>query len=102
MGTMISALLIAAELAILDVYAQSQATLAQKFEVASIKRCQKAEPPSGGAPSPGRLDLVCVTTANLIRLAYLVFPSGQANAPVSPGVFQMPIFGGPSWIDSDR
>jgi uncharacterized protein (TIGR03435 family) len=102
MGTMISALLIAAELTTLDVRAQSLAASAQKFEVASIKRCQNAESPSGGAPSPGRLDLVCVTTANLIRLAYLVFPTGQANAPVSPGAFQMPISGGPSWIDSDR
>ena len=52
--------------------------------------------------SPGRLNLKCVTTANLIRMAYLVFPTGQANAPVSPAVFQMPLSGGPGWIDSER
>ncbi len=102
MGTVIPALLIVAGLTALDAGAQSPAASAQKFEVTSIKRCQNAESPGGGAPSPGRLDLACVTTANLIRLAYLVFPTGQANAPVSPGVFQMPILGGPSWIDSDR
>ena len=75
---------------------------AQSFEVASVKRCQNGEPPSGGDPDPGRLHLGCVTTSNLIRLAYLVFPTGQPNAPVSPAVFQAPISGGPAWINSDR
>jgi uncharacterized protein (TIGR03435 family) len=75
---------------------------AQAFEVASVKRCQNGESPGGGDPDPGRLHLGCVTTANLIRLAYLVFPTGQPNAPVSPSVFQAPISGGPPWIDSDR
>jgi len=75
---------------------------AQEFEVASVKRCQNSQSPSGGDPDPGRLHLACITTANLIRLAYLVFPTGQPNAAVSPGVFQMPISGGPSWLNSDR
>ena len=44
---------------------------AQSFEVASVKRCQDGEPPSLADPDPGRLRLACVTTANLIRLAYL-------------------------------
>ncbi len=82
--------------------AQTASTPPPKFEVASVKRCQNAQPPSGGDPTPGRLHLACVTTANLIRLAYLVFPTGQANAPVSPSAFQMPISAGPSWLDSDR
>jgi uncharacterized protein (TIGR03435 family) len=43
-----------------------------------------------------------VTTANLIRLAYLIFPSGQPSTPVSPSVFQIAIAGGPSWVNSDR
>lgn len=73
-----------------------------RFEVASIKRCQDTEPVSGGEMSPGRLHLACVTTANLIRLAYLVFPTGEPNAPVSPSAFQQPISGGPTWIDSER
>jgi uncharacterized protein (TIGR03435 family) len=82
--------------------AQVVSTAAPKFEVASVKPCQKGQPPSGGDPTPGRLRLACVTTANLIRLAWLVFPTGQPNAPVSPGVFQIPISGGPSWLVSDR
>ena len=43
-----------------------------------------------------------MTTANLIRLAYLIFPGGQPNTPVSPSVFQIAIAGGPSWVNSDR
>jgi uncharacterized protein (TIGR03435 family) len=75
---------------------------AQSFDVASVKRCQDSESPSLADPDPGRLRLACVTTVNLIRLAYLVFPTGEPNAPVSPTVFQEPISGGPTWIDSDR
>lgn len=84
-----------------DLYPQTPAA-ASKFEVAAIKRCPNNEPPRGGDPTPGRLHLACVTIASLIRMAYLVFPTGQANAPVSPVVFQMPISGGPSWLDSER
>jgi uncharacterized protein (TIGR03435 family) len=96
------ALLLAADLTSFHVCAQSLSSALPKFEVASIKPCRSSESPKGGAPTPGRLDLACVTTANLIRLAYLVFPTGQPNAPVSPNVFLRPTFGGPSWIDSDR
>ena len=89
-------------IALSDLDAQTASTAAQKFEVASVRRCQNSQSPSGGDPDPGRLHLACVTTANLIRLAYLVFPTGQPNAPVSPNVLQMPISGGPSWLNSDR
>jgi uncharacterized protein (TIGR03435 family) len=82
--------------------AQTGSSAVEKFEVASVKRCQDSQPPSGGDPTPGRLHLACVTTANLIRLAYLVFPTGQRKSPVSPSSFQMPISGEPSWLDSDR
>ena len=99
---MISALLLTAQATVPCAVAQSLSVPHEKFEVASIKSCNNAEPPSGGDPSPERLHLACVTAANLIRLAYLVFPTAEPNAPVSPAVFQMPISGGPSWIDSDR
>jgi uncharacterized protein (TIGR03435 family) len=89
-------------MALSDLDAQTASTAAQKFEVASVRPCQNSQSPSGGGPNPGRLYLACVTTANLIRLAYLVFPTGQPNAPVNPIVFQMPISGGPSWLNSDR
>ena len=98
----ISVLLIAAELTCLCAWAQSSSASAQRFEVASIKPCQESDSPGGGEPSPGRLNLVCVTTANLIRLAYIVYPAGEANTPISPGAFQMPISLGPRWLDSDR
>ena len=78
------------------------AAYAQKFEVASIKRCQDSERGGRDAPSPGRIDLSCMATINLIRMAYLVFPTGQPNAPVSPTIFQVPITGGPSWMNTDR
>jgi uncharacterized protein (TIGR03435 family) len=82
--------------------AQTASIAAQKFEVASVKRCQNSQSPSGGDLDPGRLHLACVTTTSLIRLAYLVFPTGQPNVPVSPNSFQIPISGGPWWLDSDR
>jgi uncharacterized protein (TIGR03435 family) len=102
MESTISWLLVTACVTALDARAQSQAASRQVFEVTSVRRCQNATSPTIGAPSPGRLNLGCVTTANLIRLAYLVFPTGQPNAPVSPSVFQRPISGGPAWINSER
>ena len=102
MRTTISTLLLIAGLAGFDVCAQSPAPSSPKFEVASIKPCRIGDAPAGGAPTPGRLDLACVTVANLIRLAYLVFPTGERNAPVSPSVFQAPLSGGPAWIHSER
>lgn len=94
----IPAVLIAAELMALSVHAQTT----PKFEVASIKRCQDSNKGgSGGEPTPGRLHLNCLTTANLIRMAYLVFPTGRPNEPVNPNAFFQPISGGPSWINSD-
>src|ERR1022692_2140063 len=99
----IPVLLFAAELTVLAAYAQSSDAAAQKFEVVSIKRCQDSDRGGGGGePTPGRLHLNCVTTANLIRMAYLAFQTGQPNEPVSPTFLQQPISGGPSWINSDR
>jgi uncharacterized protein (TIGR03435 family) len=97
---MLAAFLLASELA-LAASAQS-IPAAPKFEVVSIKRCRDTDVVREGGPSPERIDLICVTTASLIRLAYLVFPTGRPNAPVSPAVFQQPLAGGPAWIDSER
>ena len=102
MGSKLPALFLATGLASLNAVAQSAAAPPPRFQVASVKRCPNTEPVSGAPQSPGRLTVACVTTANLIRLAYLVFPTGQPNSPVSPSAFQQPISGGPSWIDSDR
>jgi uncharacterized protein (TIGR03435 family) len=101
MRLIIPTVLLTAALMSLHICAQSLALAPPKFEVASIKPCRNTEIPGGG-PTPGRLHLACVTPANLIRLAYLVFPIGQPNAPVSPNAFLMPIFGAPSWIDNEQ
>jgi uncharacterized protein (TIGR03435 family) len=82
--------------------AQTVSIAAPQFEVASVRPCQNGQSPKEGELDPDRLHLACVTLANLIRLAYLVFPTGEPNAPVSPSVFQMPISGGPSWINAER
>jgi len=95
----IPAFLIAVALIVPAAFAQT----VQKFEVASVKRCQDFDGGGGGGdPTPGRLHLNCLTTANLIRMAYLVFPTGRPNEPVNPNSFLQPISGGPSWINSDR
>jgi uncharacterized protein (TIGR03435 family) len=98
---MFPALVFTAQMTIASAYAQFPAPAVRTFEVASIKSCQDSDR-GGGAPSPGRVNLNCVTAANLIRLAYLVFPTGQPNAPVSPTAFQQPISGGPAWMYTGR
>jgi uncharacterized protein (TIGR03435 family) len=103
MSATFPALLLAAEWMVLCAYPQSPDPTVQKFEVASIKRCQDSDRGGGGGePTPGRVDLNCVTTSNLVRMAYLVFPTGRPNAPVSPTAFQQPISGGPSWMNTER
>jgi uncharacterized protein (TIGR03435 family) len=87
---------------VLTLAAASAQSPVRKFEVASVKRCRDTDRVSGGARSPGSIHLNCLTAANLIRMAYLIYPTGRANVPVSPTVFQTPISGGPSWIDSER
>jgi uncharacterized protein (TIGR03435 family) len=73
----------------------------EKFEVASVKPCRPSET-SGGAgrsaggrdaagPTPGRLDLDCMTLRSMIRMAYI----GHSE-PVPT-----PIEGGPKWLDSE-
>jgi hypothetical protein len=75
-------------IALADLDAQTASTAARKFEVASVKRCQNSQSPSGGDLDPGRLHLACVTIANLIRLAYLVFRPANQMLPSLPVRFR--------------
>jgi uncharacterized protein (TIGR03435 family) len=103
MNGLFPTIVFAAELTILAAYAQSPAAPVRKFEVASIKRCQDSDRGGGGdAPSPVRVELNCVTTADVIRMAYLAFATGRPNESVSPTFLQQPISGGPAWMNSDR
>jgi uncharacterized protein (TIGR03435 family) len=74
----------------------------RQFDVASVKHCQGNDVGGGGSPTPGRLAMNCVTLASLIRMAYLAFPTGQPNVPVSPTFLQQPLAGEPAWIESER
>jgi uncharacterized protein (TIGR03435 family) len=77
------------------------------FDVVSIKPCKAdiGEPGRGGpgsftpeSHSPGRLSLHCVTVRALIRWAYVHFAGSQNHFPAP----DIPVDGGPSWLDSDR
>jgi len=87
--------------------AQSATTAARKFEVTSIKPCNAYVPPggrgAGGAGggdrvSPGRMTLACSNVRGLIEAAYVVFADGRTRRLGR----EVPIQGGPSWIDSER
>jgi uncharacterized protein (TIGR03435 family) len=90
------------------VQAQSPAATKAKFEVAAIRPCGGGSAGPGAAKgngggsgrrnsvSPGRLNLSCVTVADLIRRAYLTSWSTRLMPKLSP------ISGGSPWIDSDR
>ena len=73
-----------------------------KFEVVSVKSCRNDMAPGtrtgGGNSSPGRLDIQCQTVEGLINIAFVLFANGRTADLAS----QIPIEGGPSWIDSDR
>ena len=71
-----------------------------RFEVASLKSnpgCQNSpRPPGNFSPSPGRLELPCVTLQDFIRYAYGMFRDGT-TANLEP----LHVEGGPRWIGSD-
>jgi uncharacterized protein (TIGR03435 family) len=85
---------------------RSQSAAAQKFEVISIKpsaSCGGGDGRGGGGGggrnwSPGRLSIECRTVMNLARMAYVQF----ANAKRRPPGSEVPIKGGPAWINSIR
>ena len=75
-----------------------------RFEVVSVKRNNNCSAPyaarergSAAALPPGRLDLHCRTTMDLIQMAYVQFANGQMNPPSS-----ITISGGSAWANSDR
>ena len=74
-------------------YAQSQ-----KFETASIRRCDPKSLHGGVSGSPGRVTVPCVTVENLIEWTY----GAYANGPHFNVLSTVPIEGAPAWIDAER
>jgi uncharacterized protein (TIGR03435 family) len=72
----------------------------REFEVASIKPCKDDDRNETSAPSPGRLNLSCLTVRGLIQVAYERYAGGRFH-PLDFRDFP-PIEGGPKWLDSDR
>ena len=77
-------------LAPLSLFAQAGEQPANKFEVASIKRCETDGKSGGLSSAPGRLTARCMSLKFLIQLTYA--PSPDAGVP---------ILGGASWVDSE-
>jgi uncharacterized protein (TIGR03435 family) len=70
------------------------------FEVASVTAapgCEMHPINPNPSPSPGRLQMECVTVERLIQSAYMIFANGKDPSPA-----QEEIAGGPAWIRSDR
>jgi uncharacterized protein (TIGR03435 family) len=102
-----------------DVHAQAPAAKAgqsvapkQKFEVASIRRCNANTAARGsrgsgggeggpGAWSPGRLTMKCVTAKTLIQDAYILYADGKTEPMFSRPLRMSPIQGAPDWVSSD-
>src|ERR1700722_14700606 len=74
-------------------YAQSQ-----KFEVASVRRCDPKSLHGGVSGSPGRVTVPCATVKNLIDWTY----GAYANGPHFNAQLTLPIEGAPAWLDSER
>jgi uncharacterized protein (TIGR03435 family) len=86
------------------VRAQAQA-VKPRFEVISVKpstNCVDDGGRGGGGGrrswSPGRLSLECQTVMSLVRMAYVQFANGKRTPPG----LEVPIDGGPAWINSSR
>jgi uncharacterized protein (TIGR03435 family) len=88
-----------------EIRAQSAAT--PKFEVISVKpntKCGDGGGRDGGGGgggrswSAGRLSLECRTVMSLVQMAYVQFANGTRRPPGS----EVPIEGGPGWINSIR
>ena len=86
--------------------------LKQKFEVASIRRCDAAVAARGGrgssggeggpgAWSPGRITMKCVTAKTLLQDAYILYADGKTEPRFSGPLRMPPIQGAPDWVSSD-
>src|SRR3954454_119776 len=82
----------------------------QKFEVASIRRCDAATAARGGrgsaggegapgAASPGRIVIRCVTPLTLLQHAYVRYADGKTEPTFA--MRMPPIKGAPAWVTSD-
>ncbi len=74
------------------------ALYAQKFQMASIRRCDPKSLHGGVSGAPGRVTVPCATLKNLIDWTY----GAYANGPHFNDQFSLPIEDAPAWIDSDR
>lgn len=73
----------------------AQAQQRPSFEVATVKPNPNCTSTAGG-PSPGRIELRCVTPRSLINAAYgIIAGGGIQTRPI-------PVTGGPTWLDSER
>ncbi len=80
---------------------RAQSAPPPQFEVASLKPnngCENAPPPARAvlSPSPGLLELPCVTLESLIRYAHGMFRDGATI-----NFERLPLEGGPSWVHSE-
>src|SRR5215469_1045333 len=82
----------------------------QKFEVASVRRCDPNTAARGGrggaggegAPgawSPGRITISCVTAMTLVQHAYVRYADGKTEPTFA--MRMPPISGAPAWVTSD-
>jgi hypothetical protein len=84
----------------------SDADVAPRFSVASIKPCKSAFDDGGlgrGAirpveVDPGRIRINCLPLDDIIKQAYIVYADGQTRVPVPMG--EQWVRGGPGWIAS--
>ena len=104
----LAALIVAGIISAPSTPAQSAAAALPKFEVVSVKPSTGCGDGggakggrgggAGGSSSPERLDLRCRTVMDLIQMAYVQYPDGKRKPPGR----QVPISGGPAWINSAR
>lgn len=76
----------------------SQLATSPSFDVASVKPdndCRNPRP--GKTPTPGRLNMECITLLNLIRTAYVAYANGT-----SLDYTRVPIESVPDWASSEQ
>lgn len=84
----------------LDLRGQQQSVALPQFEVASVKlnpRCENGFRGGNLSPSPGRLEMPCVTLESLLQTAYGTFGDGMT---INTEPLHME--GGPAWLRSER